>query len=166
MDKALKKNIDIQQKFANAINGVYREQKLGITQCCFSNLVNVTIDKYLCDWKNSATNKTVIYSNIPGVFIEPLVSVNEEASLLCPETPTNVCTIIDLELLLKSEGTFIFTQSTPLIVWTITHNLGKFPSVTVVDNNNQVVVGDINYINTNVLSITFDEPFAGFAYLN
>ena len=100
------------------------------------------------------TNKTVIYSNIPGVFIEPLVSVNEEASLLCPETPTNVCTIIDLELLLKSEGTFIFTQSTPLIVWTITHNLGKFPSVTVVDNNNQVVVGDINYINTNVLSIT------------
>jgi len=53
MDNALKKEIDIQQKFANAVNVVYREKKLGITPCCFSDLVSASIDKYLCDWENT-----------------------------------------------------------------------------------------------------------------
>lgn len=53
MDNSLKKEIDIQQKFANAVNVVYREKKLGITPCCFSDLVSASIDKYLCDWENT-----------------------------------------------------------------------------------------------------------------
>jgi len=74
MSNTLKKQIDIQQKFAIAVNTLYNEKKLGITPCCFSNLVNVTIDKYLCDWQNSNSNSIVIDSNVPGVFIEKVES--------------------------------------------------------------------------------------------
>ena len=84
----------------------------------------------------------------------------------CPAIPTNVCTVIDLESILCKSGTYIHTQDVPLAVWVITHNLGSFPSVTVVDNLNQVVVGDIAYNSSNTLTITFTTAFAGYAYLN
>ena len=74
--------------------------------------------------------------------------------------------VIDLQVLCKNQKTFIFSQLTPLVVWTITHNLGQYPSLTVVDLNNHVVVGDIVYTNSNILTITFDSAFAGYAYLN
>jgi len=61
---------------------------------------------------------------------------------------------------------FIFTQSTPSATWTVTHNLGKFPSVSVVNSSKAVVYGNINYINTNELTITFSAPFSGQAFLN
>lgn len=50
--------------------------------------------------------------------------------------------------------------------WTITHNLGKYPSVTVVDSAGTAWEGDITYINNNSLQINFSLPFSGKAYLN
>ena len=69
---------------------------------------------------------------------------------------------------LSSAGapTFVFTQGTPATTWNIQHNLGKFPSITVIDTGNTVVIGEYNYIsNTNVILI-FSAAFAGKAYLN
>lgn len=51
-------------------------------------------------------------------------------------------------------------------VWNITHNLGKVPSVTVVDSGGTEVVGEIEHHNVNSLTITFSAPFTGKAYLN
>jgi hypothetical protein len=120
----------------------------------------------LCDWQNSASNKSIIDSGQAGIFIEPLAPVNTEASISCAATPTNVCTIIDLENILYNKGTYVHTQDTLLAVWVITHNLGTFPSVTVVDDLNHVVTGDITYNSSNMLTITFTSAFAGYAYLN
>lgn len=61
---------------------------------------------------------------------------------------------------------FTFVQSTPAQVWTITHNLGKNPSVSVADTAGSWVVGQVDYINNNELRITFNAPFPGEAYLN
>ena len=69
---------------------------------------------------------------------------------------------------LSSQGapTFEFTQGVPATTWNIQHNLGKFPSITVIDTGNTVVVGEYNYTsNTNVI-LTFSAAFAGKAYLN
>ena len=69
---------------------------------------------------------------------------------------------------LSSAGapTFIFNQGVPSTTWNITHNLGKFPSITVIDTGNTVVTGEYNYTsNTNVI-LTFSAAFAGKAYLN
>lgn len=60
----------------------------------------------------------------------------------------------------------VFKQIAPENFWTITHNLNKYPSVTVVDSGFTVVYGKIEYITLNQITITFTDPFSGEAYLN
>ena len=62
--------------------------------------------------------------------------------------------------------TFIFTQNLPSTTWNITHNLGKFPSITVIDTGNTVVTGEYNYTNNTNVILTFSAAFSGKAYLN
>lgn len=61
---------------------------------------------------------------------------------------------------------FTYTQGSALDEWTIEHNLGKYPSVTIVDSGGNVVVGDVQYLSTNEISISFAGAFSGKAYLN
>lgn len=63
-------------------------------------------------------------------------------------------------------GTFVYTQNTPSTTWNVSHYLGKFPSVTVIDSAGTQVFGDINQIDSNHLVIQFSAPFAGTVYLN
>ena len=65
-----------------------------------------------------------------------------------------------------SDKFFRFTQAVASDVWEVNHNLNKFPSVTVVDSANDVVVGDIKYIDKNNVVITFSASFVGKAYFN
>ena len=65
------------------------------------------------------------------------------------------------------DKTFNFTQGSPSATWTIQHNLGKFPSATIVDTGDTSVLGgQIEYIDNNNLTITFGSAFAGKAFLN
>lgn len=50
--------------------------------------------------------------------------------------------------------------------WNIVHNLDKWPSVTVVDSSKREVVGEIEHLTTNTLTIRFSAPFSGRAYCN
>ena len=61
---------------------------------------------------------------------------------------------------------FVFHQMTPQAVWTIQHNLATYPGVTVVDSSGAVVVGDVEYVDSNNITITFGSAFGGIAYLN
>lgn len=65
-----------------------------------------------------------------------------------------------------SNKTFVFTQAVPGTVWDITHNLDKFPSVSVVNNNNIVINGEVTYIDKDNVQLNFSAGFAGKAYLN
>jgi len=65
-----------------------------------------------------------------------------------------------------SDKTFVHDQAIPSATWTITHNLGKFPSVSVVDTQKQIYWGDVEYVNSNQLKVTFSAGFAGQAFLN
>ena len=69
---------------------------------------------------------------------------------------------------LATQGTptFIFTQGVPATTWNIQHNLGKFPSITVIDTADTVVTGQYEYIDNNNVTLTFSAGFAGKAYLN
>tara|TARA_B110000977_G_scaffold157345_1_gene200377 strand:- start:167 stop:874 length:708 start_codon:yes stop_codon:yes gene_type:complete len=66
----------------------------------------------------------------------------------------------------KAVHDFTFTQPTPSVEWTIQHNMDKFPSVSVVNNNNILMYGNTTYVDTNNLIITFTAGFSGKAYLN
>lgn len=61
---------------------------------------------------------------------------------------------------------FTYIQSTSAAVWTITHNLGKRPSASVIDSAGSNVVGEVDYTSNNELTITFSSAFKGTAYLN
>lgn len=61
---------------------------------------------------------------------------------------------------------YLHTQSVASDEWTINHNLGKYPSVTVIDSAGDEVVGEIEYIDTNNLKIKFAGGFSGKATLN
>ena len=64
------------------------------------------------------------------------------------------------------DQTYKHVQSVASDAWEITHNLGKYPSVTVVDSAGSVVVGEVRYLNDDSLVVTFSGAFRGVAYLN
>jgi hypothetical protein len=63
-------------------------------------------------------------------------------------------------------GAFIYNQGSPATVWTIVHNLGFRPQVSVVDSANIVVEGDYSYPDANTMVLTFSSAFSGVAYLS
>jgi hypothetical protein len=66
-----------------------------------------------------------------------------------------------------SGGALYYPYPTVASVWTITHNLGFYPAgVVVEDTAGTTVVGDVEYIDSNTLTITFSFPFAGVVYLS
>lgn len=97
-------------------------------------------------------------------------SVNVEAQGF--KTPTGTSTEI-----LMADGSvnsaaslgdknYIHNQGSALAIWTINHNLDKFPSVIVIDSANSNVVGEIDYLSSNSLTVTFSGAFSGTAYIN
>lgn len=57
-------------------------------------------------------------------------------------------------------------QPTTSIIWSIVHNLNKFPVVTVVDSTGDEVIGDITHTSLNALTAIFSQAISGQAYLS
>jgi hypothetical protein len=58
------------------------------------------------------------------------------------------------------------TQGSVSDSWTIPHNLGFKPNVTVVDSGGTIYEGEITYTNSNSLTVSFSAAFSGKAYLS
>ena len=98
----------------------------------------------------------------PGVYTLTLTSLTGNGNF-------DVNKFYDFALFtLSSQGapTFVFTQGVPATTWNIQHNLGKFPSVSVINNNNIVINGEVTYIDNNNVQLNFSAGFTGKAYLN
>lgn len=75
-----------------------------------------------------------------------------------------------------TQAKIVFTQDTPADVWTIQHNFGRIPGLTVVDLSGNIVFigyaqGITNAYGTAILTdtsvtITFSNPMAGKALLS
>jgi hypothetical protein len=63
--------------------------------------------------------------------------------------------------------TFTFTQASASASWTITHNLGFRPGgVSIVDSEENVVIGDIVHTSENQLVINFSSAVTGKVYIS
>lgn len=62
--------------------------------------------------------------------------------------------------------TYTHNQTVPLDIWTINHNLGRYPSVSIVDSAGTEVKGKIDYIDENNITVSFSSGFSGKAHLN
>lgn len=87
-------------------------------------------------------------------------------------TKANLASILDLNQRVDSiEGVdsdknYIHTQGAPSDTWTIAHTLNKYPAVTIIDSGGTEVIGDIEYIDTSTVIVTFASGFSGKAILN
>lgn len=57
-------------------------------------------------------------------------------------------------------------QASASTTWSITHNLGYYPSITVVDSSGNVVEGNYYYPNLTTIVASFSNSFAGRAFLS
>jgi len=69
-------------------------------------------------------------------------------------------------LRLDYENHYVHTQMVPSATWVIAHEMNKFPSVQIVNNFNEVVIGDIIFDSIDQITLTFSGSFSGKAYLN
>lgn len=72
----------------------------------------------------------------------------------------------DLALTSDIPTTYIHEQGVASAVWTVQHNLNKYPSVTVVDSSENVIIADVEYVDVNTVKITMNGASKGRAYLN
>ena len=87
------------------------------------------------------------------------------SALLGKELDDRVTTLEDTPPV-DSDKHFVHIQATPTSIWTVTHNLGKYPAITIVDSANTEVVGDIQYMDLNSFKVTFLSEFSGKTFCN
>ena len=66
-------------------------------------------------------------------------------------------------------GGYVHVQESSRNVWTIPHNMGKYPSVsTFTDTGGRMdrIFGDVGYPSENTVTVTFSISVSGVAYLN
>lgn len=99
-------------------------------------------------------------NNGGGTAISGITNTTSSVAIKQPSINVSIGGIIG------GDAAFSFLQDSPSNTWTINHNLNKHPSVTVVDSGQNVVYGEVQYTDTNNLTVSFNATFSGNAYLN
>lgn len=107
------------------------------------------------------------YSTTEKAGIIRIATDNEASEGLSDNTVITPHTLKNAINDIISSETYVFEQSIATEIWTIQHNLNKFPSCIVVDTAGTVQIpDDIIYNSSNQITIQFMSAFAGYAYLN
>ena len=128
----------------------------------YYTLVNFYLELGATEVNSIDTSDTTFIDMTPTTPTSGNVEIT--ASLSATGTPDNTKFLRGDNVWAKE--TFEFTQGTPSTNWSIQHDMDKFPSVSVVNNNNVLMYGNITYVDKNNLTINFSAGFSGKAYLN
>jgi len=137
----------------------------------FSQEVNIYYDVIpIVDVVNNVTKKITL-DNLSAVL-------SQKGDQAYDESITSISLVGDLiktivfnrrnaaALTVSYVDTYVHYENTPNIEWSITHNMNKYPSVTVVDSAGSIVEGAVDYLSLNSCRITFCGAFSGKAYFN
>lgn len=104
------------------------------------------------------------------------MAIREETTKVEEKTIVSVCneeyipgyaTVVELTQDCFCDATFVYDQVVSADVWNVCHNLGKKPSVAVVNGLGQVITtASVEHIDNNILIVTLPAPATGKAYLN
>lgn len=83
-----------------------------------------------------------------------------------PRGPQGIQGPRGLDGLASIDKTYVHMQEVPANVWFVSHNLGKYPSVAIVDSAGSEVEGEVLYLSMNYLMIQFSAALSGKAYIN
>lgn len=102
-----------------------------------------------------------------GYRVELEIQNDVEKYVIKPKMFNKNGDVISVSDPINIKRSYIHTQNVASTEWTINHNLGKYPSVTTVqDRYGCNVVGEVDYIDENTIKITFSAEIAGKAFLN
>jgi hypothetical protein len=79
------------------------------------------------------------------------------------QNQTDLWTILQT---LTIQTNYVHDQQVASASWVVVHNMGKKPSVSIVDTADDEVIGRVVYNSNNQLTISFSSPTSGKAYLN
>lgn len=118
--------------------------------------INHNLNKYPCvtfvdtEWNLVLAGYKYINKNkIKGSFAEPFTG---KAIFGCSNHGTG--------------GQIVVSQENTTKEWLITHNLNKYPCVTFVDEDWNLVFSDVQYMSKNQIKVRFMQPFTGRAIFN
>jgi hypothetical protein len=158
----------------------------------FANVTAIKVSKYNHNSQNVINKalellngkKVIIYDinnrNNYGVFDAANITVDSNDSnfydLSLTKTKSNGSisdtTIYGIDLFAGSDVNFVHHQNSANTTWTINHNLGKFPSVSIKFSSSDEVYSNVGafagviYTNENSLTINLAAAESGYAYLN
>lgn len=73
---------------------------------------------------------------------------------------------IDVGLAGGHDAHYRHEQSVASEEWAVDHNLGKYPSITVIDSSGSEVLGEVVHVSLNSLVVRFSASFSGTAICN
>lgn len=142
------------------------------------NAIRIKNGSYGTIIKNDGTNFSILITEKDDVdgspsSLNPFV-INFENGLISVITPDDddesdhipTTKWVKNQLKKVKVDSFVFEQGLASDIWNITHNLNRYPSVTIVDSANTEVEGDVQYTDKNNIIIKFSGPFSGKAFLN
>jgi hypothetical protein len=120
----------------------------------------------LSELNNRISSELTIAHYVGEVKVNDVVVIsfyNDDISegLIVANLSSNLSTVQ-----IGNNDTFTHTQLSSQSTWVVKHNLNKMPSVTIVDSADNVVIGEVEYIDSNNIIISFSGAFSGCAYIN
>lgn len=145
----------------NALASGYNSEDAGIV------VYDTTLDLLFAwdgnQWNQMSISQTQI-SQIQEAFNKTVVAIDITAD---NENRTITLTYRDnFSIQDNYKFSHIHTQTVASSTWNITHNLNKFPSVSIVDSSNAEVIGEVEHTDANTLIVKFSAAFSGKAFIN
>ena len=174
-------------QYKNATPEVGQVKPTFSTGSTFANVTSLKVSKYIKGDTNSMQNILSLIAGKDILLIDTSDQDNYGLFSVSSVTQDGSTDNYDIALLYKGSGngslvvdkhyalvafgggtdkTYTHEQNSGATTWSVTHNLGKQPSVTVVDVNNVQGYGIVTHTNANELTITFPGNTTGKAYCN
>lgn len=115
---------------------------------------------------------TPVHTPVTSYAYATTAYVDSKIGVTAPNIPFNATSEISATNVqaaieeVRSKSKYTHDQQSPATTWSITHNLGFRPNVSVVDTSENQCLGDITYTSDNALTVTFLQSFGGKAYLS
>lgn len=174
--KSMREEVVVNPETLEESHNIYYTDQYGVERLL--NITEDTIDIWLA---NAIDQVTIIRNDQSKLEVQAVINRNTTgdtpvvydwvgtmaeyvAQDVAAQHPEWLCYITDD--MCDPSSTYTFEQGEAASTWYVTHNLNKYPSVTVVDSAGTTVDCTVIYINSNECELRFNAAFKGSAYLN
>ena len=152
---------DLTLNLDNAVGDILTIDGLGVVN--FRTAAETLLDMGITPQTLSIVGSVITLSGLGGSVIIPDYNVTE----IDVTQHQGALTITTSQISdFNQKSNYVHDQGIPSLTWTINHSLNKYPSAVAVDSAKSVVVGQIDYVDLNNITITFNASFSGSAYIN